>query len=118
MLGAQDSTGWPDMYENQFDFSHNLLGGTEQQPACSAVSLENLGSCSRGNWPLASRCPHTLSPCCGSVLGSGRKTGIWSLITFLPSYSGHRLGPEVTVYRVPISLCSQCPHPLMPWALL
>lgn len=36
---------------------------------------------------------------------------IRSLITFLPSYTGHRLGPQVTVYRVPVSFCSQFPPP-------
>lgn len=76
--GSAGGTGFHSVHGNPFDLSPNLFGSTEQQPACSAVSLKNVGSCSRGDCPLASHCPHPLSPCSGSVLGSGRKTHLVS----------------------------------------
>lgn len=61
VLGPRMLPCSPDVHENRFDLSANLLGCTEQQPACSGISLENLGSCSQGSCPRASHCPHPLS---------------------------------------------------------
>lgn len=106
----------PDVHGNRFDLSANPLGCTEQQPACSGISLENLGSCSQGSCPRASRCPHPHLPTLALPLSwvQAEKPN-WSLIAFFPSYTGlYWLAFGVTVYRLPVSFCSQSPHLLIP----